>query len=129
MFFAVLARLCGGSADKRKQIAYEALLWWPVNEGSAQIKKSDAQRYIKLLRSIYKCPGCSLRTCSLACVNYHKQRTACSGKRPLTNFIPISKFDDNLLLSDYNMLEDVKQIADSAPRMIVTVKLTDYSIL
>lgn len=53
MFFAVLAPVCGGSADKRKQIAYEALLWRPVNEGSNQIRKTDAQRYIKLLRAIY----------------------------------------------------------------------------
>ncbi|KAL3642101.1 hypothetical protein CASFOL_012916 [Castilleja foliolosa] len=53
MFFAVLAPLCGGSAEKRKQIAYESLLWRPVNEGLTQIKKSDALRYIKLLRAIY----------------------------------------------------------------------------
>ncbi|XP_051123849.1 uncharacterized TPR repeat-containing protein At1g05150-like [Andrographis paniculata] len=53
MFFALIAPLCGGSADKRKQIAYESLLWRPVNEGNAHIKKSDAQRYIKLLRAIY----------------------------------------------------------------------------
>ncbi|KAK4487358.1 hypothetical protein RD792_006018 [Penstemon davidsonii] len=53
MFFAVLAPLCGGSVDKRKQIAYESLLWRPINEGNTQIKKSDAQRYIKLLRAIY----------------------------------------------------------------------------
>lgn len=53
MFFAIIAPLCGGSAEKRKQIAYESLLWRPINEGSTQIKKSDAQRYIKLLRAIY----------------------------------------------------------------------------
>ncbi|WMV27697.1 hypothetical protein MTR67_021082 [Solanum verrucosum] len=53
MFFAVLAPVCGGSPDKRKRIAYEALLWRPVNEGSSQIRKTDAQRYIKLLRAIY----------------------------------------------------------------------------
>lgn len=53
MFFAVLAPVCGGSADKRKRTAYEALLWRPVNEGSNQIRKTDAQRYIKLLRAIY----------------------------------------------------------------------------
>ncbi|KAK6130998.1 hypothetical protein DH2020_035261 [Rehmannia glutinosa] len=53
MFFAVIAPLCGGAADKRKQIAYESLLWRPVNEGNTQIKKSDALRYIKLLRAIY----------------------------------------------------------------------------
>lgn len=53
MFFAVLAPVCGGSPDKRKRIAYEALLWRPVNEGRNQIRKTDAQRYIKLLRAIY----------------------------------------------------------------------------
>ncbi|KAL8268333.1 hypothetical protein R6Q59_002131 [Mikania micrantha] len=65
----------------------------------------------------YKCPGCSTRSCSLPCVKAHKQRTGCTGKRhQLTDFVPLSKFDDNLLLSDYNMLEDVKRIADSAKR-------------
>ncbi|XP_047975911.1 box C/D snoRNA protein 1-like [Salvia hispanica] len=71
--------------------------------------------------SKYKCPGCSLRTCSLSCVNSHKQRTACTGKRPLTNFVPISQFDDNQLVSDYKMLEDVKRIADCAQRTRVAV--------
>ncbi|KAK4397530.1 hypothetical protein Sango_1589600 [Sesamum angolense] len=79
----------------------------------------------KINPSKYKCPGCSMRTCSLPCVNAHKQRTACTGKRPVTNFVPISQFDDNLILSDYNMLEDVKRIADSAQRM--RVKLCGYS--
>ncbi|GFP93128.1 box c/d snoRNA protein 1 [Phtheirospermum japonicum] len=79
----------------------------------------------KINPSKYKCPGCSLRSCSLPCVNSHKKRTACTGKRPLTNFVPVSQFDDNLLISDYNMLEDVKRIADSAQRM--RIKLCGYS--
>ncbi|XP_027094090.2 uncharacterized TPR repeat-containing protein At1g05150-like [Coffea eugenioides] len=53
LFFAVAAPLCGGPAERRKRVAYDALLWRPVNEGSTQIRKSDAQRYIKLLRAIY----------------------------------------------------------------------------
>lgn len=53
MFFAIIAPLCGGSVDKRKQIAYESLLWRPVNETNTQIKRSDAENYIKLLRTIY----------------------------------------------------------------------------
>ncbi|CAI9116862.1 OLC1v1018132C1 [Oldenlandia corymbosa var. corymbosa] len=54
LFFAVIAPLCGGTPDRRKRVAYDALLWRPVNEeGSTQIKRSDAQRYIKLLRAIY----------------------------------------------------------------------------
>ncbi|KAK8253286.1 hypothetical protein V6Z12_1Z015400 [Gossypium hirsutum] len=47
--------------------------------------------------SKYKCPGCCLRTCSLPCVNAHKQRTGCTGKRNITSFVPLSRFDDNLL--------------------------------
>uniref|UniRef100_A0A251T8L5 Box C/D snoRNA protein 1 n=1 Tax=Helianthus annuus TaxID=4232 RepID=A0A251T8L5_HELAN len=51
----------------------------------------------------YKCPGCSVRSCSLPCVKAHKQRTGCTGKRQqLTEFVPLSKFDDNLLLSGIN---------------------------
>ncbi|XP_076944136.1 uncharacterized protein LOC143614639 [Bidens hawaiensis] len=70
----------------------------------------------------YKCPGCSVRSCSLPCVKAHKQRTGCTGKRQqLTEVVPLSKFDDNLLLSDYNMLEDVKRIADSAKRRRVNI--------
>ncbi|KAF5462088.1 uncharacterized TPR repeat-containing protein At1g05150-like [Juglans microcarpa x Juglans regia] len=53
MFFAVVAPICGGPPDKRKRVAFDALLWRPVNEGISQIKKVDAARYIKLLRAIY----------------------------------------------------------------------------
>ncbi|RWR97156.1 zinc finger protein [Cinnamomum micranthum f. kanehirae] len=66
--------------------------------------------------SKYKCPGCSLRTCSLPCVKSHKQRTSCTGKRP-TTFVPLSQFNDNLLISDYNFLEEAKRTAESAKRM------------
>ena len=49
--------------------------------------------------SKYKCPGCSIRSCSLPCVKAHKDRTACTGKRNQTQFVPMSQMDDNLLLS------------------------------
>ncbi|KAJ8762184.1 hypothetical protein K2173_007338 [Erythroxylum novogranatense] len=53
MFFAILAPICSGSPDKRKQIAFDALMWRPVNEGGSLIRKVDAVRYVKLLRAIY----------------------------------------------------------------------------
>ncbi|KAL0697322.1 hypothetical protein Bca4012_053444 [Brassica carinata] len=53
MFYAVIAPLCSGHSDKRKRVAFEALLWRPANEGSSQITKTDAEKYIKLLRGIY----------------------------------------------------------------------------
>ncbi|XP_031274774.1 box C/D snoRNA protein 1 [Pistacia vera] len=75
--------------------------------------------------SKYKCPGCSIRTCSLVCVKAHKQRTACSGKRNVTQFVPLSQFNDNILHSDYNLLEEMKRIAESAQRL--RGKLCGYS--
>lgn len=53
MLFAVLAPICSGLPEKRKRVAFDALTWQPVNEGSTQIRKVDAVRYIKLLRAIY----------------------------------------------------------------------------
>ncbi|KAL4340528.1 hypothetical protein GQ457_08G024160 [Hibiscus cannabinus] len=67
--------------------------------------------------SKYTCPGCRLRTCSLPCVNAHKQRTGCNGKRNATSFVPLSQFDDNLLISDYNLLEETKRVAETAERI------------
>ncbi|XP_030962069.1 putative box C/D snoRNA protein SPCC613.07 [Quercus lobata] len=67
--------------------------------------------------SKYKCPGCSVRSCGLSCVKAHKQRTGCTGKRNQTQFVPLSQFDDNLLISDYNLLEEVKRVSESAQRM------------
>ncbi|XP_068330184.1 uncharacterized protein [Pyrus communis] len=67
--------------------------------------------------SKYKCPGCSVRSCSLPCVKVHKLRTGCTGKRPQTSFVPLSQIDDNQLLSDYNLLEEVKRVAESAQRL------------
>ncbi|XP_052170828.1 uncharacterized protein LOC127787030 [Diospyros lotus] len=76
--------------------------------------------------SKYKCPGCSVRSCSLQCVKGHKRRTGCMGKRQqTTEFVPLSQFNDNVLLSDYNMLEDVKRVAESAQRL--RLKLCTYS--
>lgn len=49
----------------------------------------------------YRCPGCSIRTCALPCVKAHKQRTSCTGKRSRAEPIPISQFNDDLLLSGF----------------------------
>uniref|UniRef100_A0A2P2PJ59 Uncharacterized protein MANES_05G152300 n=1 Tax=Rhizophora mucronata TaxID=61149 RepID=A0A2P2PJ59_RHIMU len=53
MFYAILAPICSGNPDKRKQMAFDALLWRPGNEGGTVIKNADAVYYIKLLRAIY----------------------------------------------------------------------------
>lgn len=54
LFLAVVAPMCAGSTDKRKQVAFDALVW-RASKGSstAEISKSDASAYMKLLRVIY----------------------------------------------------------------------------
>ncbi|XP_061355382.1 uncharacterized TPR repeat-containing protein At1g05150-like [Gastrolobium bilobum] len=53
MFYAILAPICGGPLERRKRVAFDALLWRPMNEDGANIKKVDATLYIKFLRAIY----------------------------------------------------------------------------
>ncbi|KAK1391663.1 ATP binding microtubule motor family protein [Heracleum sosnowskyi] len=53
MFFAVIAPMCSGPAERRKRVAFDALAWRSVNQYSTQIKKVDALSYIKVLRAIY----------------------------------------------------------------------------
>ncbi|PON59528.1 Zinc finger, HIT-type [Parasponia andersonii] len=93
-------------------------------EGEALSEKPNPKRddskfceECKLKASKYKCPGCSFCSCSLPCVKAHKQRTGCTGKRNRTQFVPLSNFDDNQLLSDYNLLEEAKRVSESAQRM------------
>ena len=47
----------------------------------------------------YKCPVCSVRTCSLKCVNAHKARTQCSGVRDKTAYLPMNKLGDREMFS------------------------------
>ncbi|CAI5481468.1 unnamed protein product [Closterium sp. Yama58-4] len=47
----------------------------------------------------YRCPGCSAATCSVPCVKAHKVASGCTGKRNRAEFVPITKFDDNQLVS------------------------------
>ncbi|XP_063795006.1 box C/D snoRNA protein 1 isoform X2 [Pseudophryne corroboree] len=64
----------------------------------------------------YKCPGCMKYSCSLPCVKKHKAAVACSGVRDKTAFVPLSKFSDIDLLSDYRFLEDAGRVVDRTSR-------------
>ncbi|RWW24342.1 hypothetical protein GW17_00011373 [Ensete ventricosum] len=55
----------------------------------------------------YRCPGCSILTCSLPCVKSHKERTSCTGKRNRTEFVRLSHFDDKLLISGQQLQNTV----------------------
>lgn len=53
LFFAVIAPICAGSPDKRKQVAFDALAWRSSKGSSAEIPKADASNYMRLLRVVY----------------------------------------------------------------------------
>ncbi|XVF22996.1 hypothetical protein REPUB_Repub12eG0218900 [Reevesia pubescens] len=86
-------------------------------EAKSNSSRNGVCEECKKKASRYKCPGCGLRSCSLTCVNAHKHRTCCNGRRNFTCFVPLSRFDNNLLFSDFNLLEETKRLAESARRI------------
>lgn len=69
-----------------------------------------------LRTSLYKCPGCSITTCSCECVKQHKIKSGCNGKRNRAAFVEKSGFTEKNLRSDYHFLEDTLQMRTSAKR-------------
>lgn len=57
--------------------------------------------------SIYTCPGCSTRTCSLPCSTTHKSSTRCTGQRDKVAYVPMNKYGWGTMMDDYVFLEDV----------------------
>jgi hypothetical protein len=66
--------------------------------------------------SLYKCPGCSITTCSCDCVKQHKLQNGCNGKRNRAKYVSKNCFTDKTLRSDYHFLEDTLQLRTSAKR-------------
>ena len=73
-------------------------------------------------KSLYQCPGCGIRTCSLLCCQAHKKRTKCSGKRSRGAYLPLCRMDDSTLRSDYFFMEEV---LDTMPRARKISKLVE----
>ena len=74
--------------------------------------------------SLYQCPRCSRKTCSLTCCKAHKDRTGCSGKRNRTQFLPLARMSDQTIQSDYHFLEDVLKAVDGGKRLLKDVGAT-----
>ncbi len=69
-----------------------------------------------LTPSRYRCPRCSLRTCSAACVTRHKRDRGCSGVRDRARYVPLGAFTELDLLSDYRLLEEAGRQVELAAR-------------
>ncbi|XP_054707705.1 box C/D snoRNA protein 1-like [Uloborus diversus] len=66
--------------------------------------------------SKYRCPKCSVLSCSLQCVNAHKEENSCNGVRDETTFIPVEEYREKDFQSDYHFLEEVTRKIDNAHR-------------
>ena len=62
--------------------------------------------------SKYRCPKCEVRSCSLGCVQRHKAEAGCDGVRDRVKYLPVSKFTDLDVVSDFRLLEEVSQQVD-----------------
>ncbi|KAI0053030.1 hypothetical protein FA95DRAFT_1057397 [Auriscalpium vulgare] len=57
--------------------------------------------------SVYACPRCTTRTCSLPCSSAHKTRTGCSGVRDKAKYVPMNNYTLGTMMDDYVFLEDL----------------------
>jgi len=68
----------------------------------------------------YRCPGCDRRTCKLECVNTHKEKFKCTGKRSL-GAVTILEFDSQTLKRDYNLLDETSMSLDRTERILENI--------
>jgi hypothetical protein len=97
------------------------------SSSGGDVKESPLRRKCKECKqkeSVYQCPECDVRTCSMECVKSHKNRTGCTGKRNRGAFLPLCRMTDSSLRSDYFLLEEV---LDRMPRDPKRVKVENPS--
>uniref|UniRef100_A0A4Y0BFZ8 Box C/D snoRNA protein 1 n=1 Tax=Anopheles funestus TaxID=62324 RepID=A0A4Y0BFZ8_ANOFN len=64
----------------------------------------------------YTCPRCEVKTCSLVCLNLHKQELKCDGVRDRTKYIPLVKMTRVDLMNDYYFLEECTKFVQDRKR-------------
>ena len=60
----------------------------------------------------YRCPRCSMQTCSLECSQAHKLRASCSGVRDPAKYIPKREMKPSTIDMDFNFLKKVQKTHD-----------------
>jgi len=66
--------------------------------------------------SKYKCPKCEVRSCSLACVQAHKEKVDCDGLRNKTKYKALDNFSDLDMVNDFRLLEEISRTVDGCRR-------------
>lgn len=64
----------------------------------------------------YRCPRCSVESCSLKCVTAHKSGSGCTGLIDPSEAVALSCFNDRQLRRDFLFLEDCQRSVDVIAR-------------
>ncbi|OBT98086.1 hypothetical protein VE01_03704 [Pseudogymnoascus verrucosus] len=73
-----------------------------------------------LLPPLYTCPRCSLRSCSLTCVQTHKRRADCSGLRDPTVYKPMRDLATPAGIDhDFNFLSKIERGVERSDKVAV----------
>lgn len=65
----------------------------------------------------YRCPRCSIRTCSVECSKTHKTRASCSGIRDPAKYIPKSEMKSSTIDMDFSFLKRVQKAREVPDRL------------
>ena len=87
--------------------------------GACEVCKTAAAKY--------RCPGCGVTFCSVACSKAHKAASGCSGKRDRTAFVGLGDITDTVLASDYMLLEDSRRRKDAGYRTLGNITTTRHT--
>lgn len=71
----------------------------------------------------YRCPRCSVRTCSLPCTKKHKAWASCSGERDPAAFVPRQRLvTDAGVDHDYNFISSIERAKERFEKTVVDDK-------
>lgn len=69
----------------------------------------------------YTCPGCHLKSCTLACINRHKQTHNCDGKADNTAYVEKGRIDGDTVRRDYQFVKAMMEETDKVKKTLTGV--------
>jgi hypothetical protein len=95
-----------------------------TNATTKSEKKMGNCRVCEEQEGKYRCPKCLLISCSLQCVNVHKEKFNCDGKRDRFQFVNLKEMEDKHVTSDFRFLEEATEVLDRAKRKRISMMST-----
>ena len=75
--------------------------------------------------SKYKCPKCLKKTCSLLCVNLHKEKFKCNGKKPKFSAKSVKQFGETELYQDLRYMTEMINETNSSTKKLFYLSEVD----